>query len=940
METLLKYDGFLPKDDGISESTLYRVNLSTESGKRLLGSIVLIVDISGSMYDSMSSLKEAILSTVDIILNQRKIASLDQIVLITFHSYSQVHSNFKNYKEFEAIVSRLAANGGTSYCHPIDELTKLLQQKKHVITVMFSDGQPTESQYIQSIEKLKNVASTESLLFHSIGLNVHDRAETILRNLTTVGSTEGYYQSIVSFSYLSQSFDGGEIAAAMNVLVDHFNCSVEAFINGKRTRQGFLVDTEAEHFIAQVDDREVALEVVNASFVQMLEKNSFEAILDAICFLLESYLKNETSTFDRAIAITENIASLIRETENKIKLAQKEKAVELANEKKAKVDSIVTEAGASKLKQLSEIVSEHNKKVQKMLDEDSKLLRNVHGIKELCAQIQETLHKNRNISATVSGEVMDAVSQFRDNSIALKRKNIARFSSKVRAENEKFQNIDQLLQDEIDQLVKLKYIAVPKYFEGYSDPITLNDFQDVMLHKFGIFMLLINIERHDYGITAPHKTKIIQIGGFSSSVLDVMMKNEDKSVFFDFRGIGFGNSAVPLWISDFHWRKARHVFGPFVGYAVTGNELEYTNLQGMTLLALILIHLRGLEPTEFNQQLIEMVGQTLSKVIDKKKWEKIANDISNTFENLNENKIPSVEVFLVFQEFVGVEFPDDKALLLLAEQYRRKNVKYIEENFEKLKFSPEDKCSLLIRVFPKIFEQYLNVSTDNISISLNKRSMENYFMALYNGKNDTKLLKWFDTFSKKLGPSLSKLASSLNHKQKIAVILSVHKCTCFKWDAIDEIPAGLSYDSNYPDVLLSWCEKLIAEKEQKLRAQCNESVLLQILQTKDETGAETLLRDIKRNSHTWAVMMKVLLVSCKIKRPPKLTVEQWEEHRKELFKNQMASMSIPLHYPLLMFCIFDSFKPEDWISSKMIWRPNLLLRRRIRAMFPEAPAIE
>lgn len=930
MENILKLDGFLPHHDGDSESNLYRVITSTEPGKQLGGCVVLLVDTSGSMCYAIHNLRKAVISTVDIIVNQRKIASLDDIILIPFHCNSTVYSDFKNFKLFEARVMGLNADGGTNYYNAINDLTKLLKRKEHVVAVMFSDGEPSEKRYIQSIETLKNVASTKSLLLHSIGLSVSYSAEKILRDLTTVGSAEGYYQSI----------DDKEITAAMNVLVDHFSCSAEALINGKRTRRGFIVDTPAEQFKATIGDEEVALDVVNSSFVQMLEENSFEAILDAIRFLLESYLKNESVPFERATAITENIASLIRETENKIKMIQREKAVELSNEKKAKVDSIAVEAGASRLKQLSEIVSEHNKQVQKMLEEQTALLTNLHEMKELCAQIQETLHKNQNISASVSGEVMDAISQFRDNSIALKRKNIARLSSKVRAENEKFQNIDKLLQDELDQLVKLENIAVPKYFEDYSDPITLNDFQDVLLYKYGIFMLLINIERHDYGITAPHKTKIIQIGGFSSSVLDVMMKNEDKSLFFDFRGIGFGNSAVPLWISDEHWRKAKHVFGPFVGYAVTGNELEYTKLQGMTLLALILIHLRGLEPTEYNQQLIEMVGQTLKKVIDRKKWEKVASDVANTFETLNENVIPSVEVFLVFQEFIGVEFPHDKALLLLAEEYRRKNVKYIEENFEKLKFSSDDKCSLLIRVFPKIFEQYLNVPTSNVSASLNKKSMENYFMSIYDGRNNSKSLKWFSTFSQKLGPSLGKLASSLDDKQKMAIVLSVHKCICFKWEAIHEIPAGLSYDGSYPDILLSWCKKHIEEKEQKLRAQCHESSLLRILQTKDEVEAETLLRDIKRNSHTWAVMMKVLLVSCKVKRPPKLTVEQWEEHRKELFKNQMASMAIPLHFQLLMFCIFDSFKPKDWDSSKMIWRPNILLRRRIRAMFPEAPAIE
>ena len=150
----------------------------------------------------------------------------------------------------------------------------------------------------------------------------------------------------------------------------------------------------------------------------------------------------------------------------------------------------------------------------------------------------------------------------------------------------------------------------------------------------------------------------------------------------------------------------------------------------------------------------------------------------------------------------------------------------------------------------------------------------------------------------------------------------------------------MSYDSEYPELILAKVQKLVAEKAGKLKGKSNEEVLFRILQTTDKTEAETLLRGIRRHSHEWAVMMKVLLLSNKTKRPPKLSVPEWEKHRTQLFKEQIRSLAIPLHFELLMFCVFDSFKPEDWISTKMVWRPNLLLRRRIRAMFPDAPAIE
>lgn len=158
-----------------------------------------------------------------------------------------------------------------------------------------------------------------------------------------------------------------------------------------------------------------------------------------------------------------------------------------------------------------------------------------------------------------------------------------------------------------------------------------------------------------------------------------------------------------------------------------------------------------------------MVGETLKVVLDKKKWEDVAKEVSNSFDSLNESRIPSIEVFMVFQEFIDAKLPRKKALLVLAEQYRRKNVKRIENGFEKLKSSYNDKCNMLVRIFPKIYKQYLNVSATN---TWNPTSMDNYFLNLYDG-DDTKLVKWFDLFSESLGPSLKSLASSLNLKQKV-----------------------------------------------------------------------------------------------------------------------------------------------------------------------------
>lgn len=174
----------------------------------------------------------------------------------------------------------------------------------------------------------------------------------------------------------------------------------------------------------------------------------------------------------------------------------------------------------------------------------------------------------------------------------------------------------------------------------------------------------------------------------------------------------------------------------------------------------------------------------------------------------------------------------------------------------------------------------------------------------------------------------------------MTLVLSVHKCTCYKWEAIDEIPAGLSYDSEYTNILHNWCQKLATEKRAKLRDRGNEATLLRILQTNDRGVAGTALNDVKRNSPMWAVLKKVLLPSIKVGRPSKLTVEKWEECRTELFQKQIESMAIPSHFQLLMYCLFGSFEGEDWISSTMVWRPNLTMRRRIKAMFPEAPLIE
>ncbi len=949
---ILKYDGFMPKpetpeniteDAGLSTSStlaLYRVKKPEKQPDEKDGKesrlIVLLMDISGSMTCEMDTLQAAISSTVRLILD-REVAEVRNIALVPFHSHAEVHRNFGSVDELLSLVWSLEADGGTCYGDALNTIPIFLEkQPKECIVVMFSDGAPMDTDYESVIQKLKYSDASQSLLFHAIGLKVSGRAEDILRNLTTIGFEEGFYQSI----------DDTEIEASMNVLLDHFKCGIEANVNGKRTRTGFFVGNPNENKLT-VDDRDVPIsDIIDDGFQRMLEKNMITDILDAIRYMLEYHIRCVDS-FEKASDLVKHLVHLIERTEKHVRVLQKAIASEISEKRNAELNSVTADDmnGAEYLKRRSEIIARYTKQVQNASKECSAYISLLYDLKELSAQIREKLYESKDVS--VSGEVMKAISQFRDNFIAQKRKHIARFSSKVRDKNIKFADIDGKLDREIDQLVqKLQSspISPPMYLIDYKDPFTLNNFEEILLHKYGVFMLLLTVERHDYGITAPHRTKIVEIGGYNANVLDVMMNNKDKSLLFDFRGIGYGNAAVPLWINEVHWSKARHVFGPFIGHAVTGNEMEYTEIQGETLLALILIHLRQQPVSEYNNEIINFVSQTLNVVLNKKKWEKVLNNVKNSFENLNENEIPSIEVFFVFYEYMEkkISLGREKALLLVAEAYRRRNKYQLKDRFYKQEKQARLRWTVIL--YPKLSQKYFDISSDLIeSRSLDTRSMESYFLRLCDKRHMSSLVKQFDKFAGKLAatsPVLSKFCSSLNDQQKMAIILSVHKCVCFNWSAVGQVPEGLSFDEMYPDLLLQHCRKDLKKNEKSATLlETEENVLFKILSTSDISEADGLLKNIKRNSHIWGAMVSILLKSCQVDRQKGMKRDEQQKLRLTIFRKQTANMAIPLHQELVMFCIFNSLHSHDWIPEKMIWRPNADRRRRIKLLFPETPEI-
>jgi Ca-activated chloride channel family protein len=138
--------GLGPKDvqlfeDGVLQDVSYFKEASNEAGERVPLSVVLVLDTSGSMRESMQFLKESVLNFV------YKLEDVDTALVVSFNDSVKGSAEFTgDIDRLERFVEGLQAWGGTSLYDAIQySLGRIKDQPGRKAVIVFSDGADTTS---------------------------------------------------------------------------------------------------------------------------------------------------------------------------------------------------------------------------------------------------------------------------------------------------------------------------------------------------------------------------------------------------------------------------------------------------------------------------------------------------------------------------------------------------------------------------------------------------------------------------------------------------------------------------------------------------------------------------------------------------------------------------------------------------------------------------
>lgn len=186
--------------------------------------IVLLLDVSGSMYgktDTLSSASTQLIKSIGGALKKSNIAVVEYddstrtLCDFTTNTYRLVRS-----------VANLYDQGGTEYATALTRARNLLRgsDKDMQFVIMFSDGEPNDNK--QNIYNLAAEMREEGIIIYTVGLGAYSSQRQVLVNVA--GSETRYFEAtniadlVAAFEELSRNFGKSEFA------------TVEMKVNDKR----------------------------------------------------------------------------------------------------------------------------------------------------------------------------------------------------------------------------------------------------------------------------------------------------------------------------------------------------------------------------------------------------------------------------------------------------------------------------------------------------------------------------------------------------------------------------------------------------------------------------------------------------------------------------------------------------------------------------------
>lgn len=214
---------------------------SVEGSKTIPTCVIIVLDVSGSMYGP--PIKAAAKVASDLIE-----ACYPHVVFITYHSNAKTHVLPTDEKARISYVSNTGTTGYTNFRKAFEEICKSRSsgsrssEYDHYSIVFFTDGQHNEGQPINENDFSMLRRTFPSMELHTIGFT-KDHDAKLLGNMTRIGTVEGTFRYVQSSSDIQQKI--GDLCDVMNassgMIVSLCGSSVVLHDDGNGMLQGTMM---------------------------------------------------------------------------------------------------------------------------------------------------------------------------------------------------------------------------------------------------------------------------------------------------------------------------------------------------------------------------------------------------------------------------------------------------------------------------------------------------------------------------------------------------------------------------------------------------------------------------------------------------------------------------------------------------------------------------
>lgn len=608
---------------GFSDSE--QVNKHTEKKD-----IIIVIDRSGSMAGAYINTTKEI---VNKLLNCMDYNLVSTITMVSFNDKCEIltiipekSSDFLS--QSLSFIDNIKSSGGTNFSNCFMEIMNILKsslEMKNITkisdcsVIFFTDGQVEHSYDCKdnrtnlknAINNLKSFLDTNitNCEFHTIGLS-KDHDPLLLDNIITFGTKgSGTYQYIekiedfdLMFENLSQLINQ---KSDMQICISSKDKNVSLPLRLKQTNLESieLIDNssgkfnskfiwETDFFFSTTNFSVNELESFNLLLNQNQTKTSEEetykfpkpSIIDLNKFPVQvlkiefRYMSDEFSKINQEL-ISKN---------NNLKDEELEKLNSKFNELKAKY--------YWKAKEIFRFNIEVRKNILgPTLDAIANFLRSIPEIINLCYK------------KSITNEIIAKVNALRYQHIInsrLKRQLETRTSNNVKLINESYKQIQDTCKSFDFKDLENRYSKLAEFMDSCA--LSCNNFIET-LKENDCLCITFSVSRSELCIVKPSAIKInnlfpTMISGvsFLDSVKYTLSDSVEKSGGFDeekphgmFKGVANEriNGCLPIYICDDHWKIAKYMIKPILGWTVTLDPLGYCNAQIRCIPFMLLIEI-------------------------------------------------------------------------------------------------------------------------------------------------------------------------------------------------------------------------------------------------------------------------------------------------------------------------------------------------------------